>query len=948
VDASETGRDDSRPRYDRSVTEADHDAVTRLRAARSAAPAVEAEQALARLQSALFGAPSRPRVLDRYPLIRTLGQGGSGTVHLAYDPRLDRKVAIKLLHPRGSAAHGGSEGRARLLREAQAMARSPHPNVVAVYDVGTYPAPDAEEPGVFLVMEYVEGSDLQSWLRTPRPWRQVLDVFMAAARGLAAAHRVGVVHRDFKPANAIVGDDGRVRVLDFGLARGAGRDEDDTGRWDIGVDDTSSLDSPLTAEGTVLGTPAFMAPEQHGAETSDAAGDQYSFCVALWEGLYGARPFRGASLEALLEAKRAGPPEPPRGKAVPSFLGDVLRRGLAHDPERRHASMDALLLAIDRGLASRRRRRLWLSAGLVAPLLVSGWLFAHEEEELCTASADRIAEVWSASQRAEVEAAFSATTLPYASTSAGVVTDRLDDFGAEWALQHREACAATRVRHEQSEDLMDLRMGCLDRQRREVAALVDVLADADATTVERSIVAVMSLPRPEACAEVDALLAEIAPPSDPAVAAAVEDIRARAARAKALDDAGHVHDALALAESLAAEADALAYAPLQAETTIALGSLQSATGRWDLAAETLARGHATAIACGHDRSAARAARLLVFVQGTRRSRLELALQWAEIAEAEIVRADVPEERAALLAAKAEAYRTAGKARDAEPTLREAVALLEAHAHPGDPMRSTLHNNLGDLLRELGDLEGAEEELELAHELGLRAFGPDHPDLAMSLNNLGLVELARLRFEAAESRFREALSIRERALGPDHPLMISTLSNLGVALRRRGELEEAREIYARALEVADASGGPPHRDRAPVLVSLGLVASAQGRHDEAIARYDEAIADWEAAAPTHPDLARALHNRSVALLHTGEYAAGTSSFARALALLEDTYGDDNPAVALARFDFAVTLHHTGATAQATALARETLAKLAPGAHPELAREVEAWLRDNADD
>jgi eukaryotic-like serine/threonine-protein kinase len=929
--------------------DAERDAIERLQAVRSLAPEAETHQALARLESALFGAPARKRVLDRYPLIRKLGQGGSGIVYLAYDPRLDRKVAIKLLHPTGGAAHGTSEGRARLLREAQAMARSPHPNVIAVYDVGTYPGEGTDEAGVFLVMEYAEGPDLQTWLRTPRTWRQVLDVFVAAGRGLAAAHRVGVTHRDFKPANAIVGDDGRVRVLDFGLARAAGRDHDDTGQWDPSADARTDLDTPLTAEGTVLGTPAFMAPEQHAGAPSDTAADQYGFCVALWEGLYGQRPFRGASLDALQRAKLAGPPEPPAGHSVPSFVVDVMRRGLRPDPAQRFESMDALLSALARGLGGRRRRALWLGAGLLGPLLLGGWVLARDEPSACTGSRDRIAQVWSPARRGEIDAAFTATALPYAAASAKAVGDRLDDFAEGWVHEHREACVATQVRHEQSEELMDLRMSCLDRQRTDAGALLEVLAQADATVVERALGAVAELPRPSACADVGALLDAIAPPADPEMAAAVDDIRTEIARARALENAGRLQEALELAQTLQGRAEAIDHQPLQAETASVLGSLQSMTGSYDLAAETLARAHATAIESKHDRAAAHAARLLVFVHGTRRSRLELSLQWAGIAEAEIVRARMPEERAALLAAKAGAYRTAGKVREAEPTLREAVALLESQAQPGDPMRSTLHNNLGDLLRELGDLGGAREELQLAHTLAIDAFGPDHPDVAMPLNNLGLVELMGLRFEAAEVHLREALRIRERALRLRHPLLTGTLSNLGVALRRQGKLDEAREVYARALEIVGPAGGPPHLDRAPVLASLGLVASAQGDLDEALTRYDEAIAEWEAAsAPSHPDVARTLHNRAVVLVRKGEHAAATSSFTRALMLLQDAYGDDNPAVALARYDFAVALHEAGATAQARMLAGDARDKLAPGAHPELAREIDAWLRDHAGD
>ncbi|MCA9710714.1 MAG: serine/threonine protein kinase, partial [Myxococcales bacterium] len=273
------------------------EAVLRLRRAREPVPELEADRALARLRSTLFGEPARPRMLDRYPLLERLGQGGSGVVYLAHDPRLDRKVAIKLLSRSLDPRQRSRQAGARLLREAQAMARSPHPNVVAVYDVGTCPAEPGGDETVFIVMEYVPGPTLEQWLRTSRSWREVLDVFVQAGRGLVAAHRVGVIHRDFKPANAIVGDP-CVRVLDFGLAREVQR-----GAWaaldtltDAHVTLEPGGDSLRTEEGAVIGTPVYMAPEQHAGEPADAATDQYGFCVALWEGLYGLRPFKGRSL----------------------------------------------------------------------------------------------------------------------------------------------------------------------------------------------------------------------------------------------------------------------------------------------------------------------------------------------------------------------------------------------------------------------------------------------------------------------------------------------------------------------------------------------------------------------------------------------------------------------------------------------------------------------------
>jgi serine/threonine protein kinase len=271
--------------------------------------------------------------VGRYLVLSTLGAGGMGVVFSAYDPQLDRKVALKLLRAnlRGPSA---KEARTRLKREAQAIAQLSHPNVVGVYDVGT-----TEDGDVYIAMEFVEGDTLTSWLkRWPRTWREILEVFHQAARGLAAAHTVGLLHRDFKPDNVLVGGDGRVRVTDFGLARSVlGPDEAARPQ-----PDASALHADLTATGTVLGTPRYMPPEQLTGPAIDARADQFSFCVALYEALYSKHPLEGATSVAMLEsgARAALPPD---GTRVPSSIGKAVLRGLDRDRNKRFATMAALM-----------------------------------------------------------------------------------------------------------------------------------------------------------------------------------------------------------------------------------------------------------------------------------------------------------------------------------------------------------------------------------------------------------------------------------------------------------------------------------------------------------------------------------------------------------------------------------------------------------------------------
>jgi hypothetical protein len=301
--------------------------------------------------------------LGRYRLERSIGEGGMGVVHAAFDPDLERRVALKVLR----SAEGGDEARQRLLREARAMARLTHPNVVTVHEVGSASGRD------YVAMELVDGESLAEWLRAEkRDPAEILAAFVAAGRGLAAAHAAGLVHRDFKPHNVLRRKDGRICVTDFGLARGVDTGTGLEATVRLGKDEKPSENTPsplsgLTATGSVLGTPAYMAPEQWTGGTVGPAADQFAFCVALWEALTGERPFRGGTVEALKAEVQKGPAELDAGK-LPRELRAVLRRGLDPDPAKRWPSMDALLAAI---APSQRRRNIALAA-VGSALVIAG------------------------------------------------------------------------------------------------------------------------------------------------------------------------------------------------------------------------------------------------------------------------------------------------------------------------------------------------------------------------------------------------------------------------------------------------------------------------------------------------------------------------------------------------------------------------------------------------
>jgi WD40 repeat protein/predicted Ser/Thr protein kinase len=311
-------------------------------------------------------------VIGRFSILHEIGQGGMGVVYLGYDARLDRRAAVKLL---GS---NGEQGRARLLREAQALARLSHPNVIPIYESGEH-GDDA-----YIAMEYVAGHTLRDWMRAaPRSTAQILAVFVAAGRGLEAAHQQGLAHRDFKPDNVMVGDDGRTRVADFGLVRAFAEPSSERPRAeldaqiDAGIARIANVD--LTATGALLGTPAYMAPEQYLGEPSGPATDQFSFCVSLWEALYGTRPFAGKSVAELATNILAGKIATPSGDAkLPARIRKALEQGLAVEPGKRWPSMGALLTVLERELSMPQRRTFAVTASVVVAALLAVVGFAWQ------------------------------------------------------------------------------------------------------------------------------------------------------------------------------------------------------------------------------------------------------------------------------------------------------------------------------------------------------------------------------------------------------------------------------------------------------------------------------------------------------------------------------------------------------------------------------------------
>ena len=356
------------------------DECRRLLAALGGSPSLEAEAPTVPAGTEAHMALARGQKVGRFMVLSRIGAGGMGVVFAAYDPKLDRKVALKLLRSAGDGATSTAASQMRLLREAQAMAQLSHPHVIAVYDVGTY------QSEVYIAMEFVEGETLTSWLRRwDRPWREILGKFLDAGSALAKAHGGGLAHRDFKPDNVLVGHDERVRVMDFGLARSLLFDAASGPASPALLDRLSGsarnttmpgvaaniLDHPLTKTGALVGTPRYMAPEQLAGQETDARSDQFSFCVALYEALYRQHPFEDETAQCLVKDAAARPRTPPASSKAPAWLHRALLRGLSTGTKDRFPSMDALLRALTPPMSRQSQTRFVVALAVAALAIIT-------------------------------------------------------------------------------------------------------------------------------------------------------------------------------------------------------------------------------------------------------------------------------------------------------------------------------------------------------------------------------------------------------------------------------------------------------------------------------------------------------------------------------------------------------------------------------------------------
>jgi eukaryotic-like serine/threonine-protein kinase len=874
--------------------------------------------------------------IGRYLALSRVGSGAMGVVWSAYDPELDRKVAIKIVLAAGDDQAGV---RSRLQREAQALARLAHPNVVTVHDVGSL------DGGVWIAMELIDGATLGDWIAQTRPGvSALLDVLARAGAGLAAAHAAGLVHRDIKPSNLMLARDAqggfvdaRVLVMDFGLA-----DDPSSGDPDDGA---------MTRPGMMVGTPAYMAPEQHLGLPVDARSDQFGFCVTAWEALYGERPFTGDSLAQLALAVTEGRRRPAPRRGVSSAIRRALERGMAPDPSRRFVDMAALLAALAR--ARTRRRRMLAVAVFAAIATLAGTAVAASARaklvaiSRCETEGAGIAQVWPGPDGAEHERladAFERSGSALASGTMARIVPRLDAWAEQWSTTSREECEAFEVEHTRDAGLHTRAIACLEEHRQAVAVLLGVLAEADDGTVQGAVGAVADLIPPPVCADDARLLARSESPADADVDE-IAGLQRELDRVRSLRAAGRPGAARSLAEQLLPRAEAIGWPPLAIEARLELAVSIDEAGDPAAAEPLLVDSYVDALATGHDELAIDAAQQLVFVVGYELARTDEGLMWGRHGEGFAHRPGTDPLRAARLSsAIATVAAERGELDEAQSRYREVLATMTDELGPDHPRLADLLSNVAMLEAMRGDHETAEAHYLEALALAQDAFGPDHPTVASLLSDVAIARVSRGDAEGALPLFERALAIRESALGPRHPLVAAALNNLAGTHRMLGDARAAEPLLRRALEILEATIGPEHPDLGAPLVSLGGLVHERGDLEGAERLFTRALQVRERGlGPANPALAEPLAALAWLALGRGHAAAAVPLAERALELRRDA-----PPLQIGESHFVLAralCESGGDCRRGVELAQLAIIDFADEQPPRQRAEIEQWLRDD---
>jgi serine/threonine protein kinase/tetratricopeptide (TPR) repeat protein len=813
-----------------------------------------------------------PTKLGHFEIVGRLGAGGMGLVFEGRDALLDRRVALKLIHPSVS----GHIAPARLLREAQALARLSHPNVVTVFEVGMV----GDNP--FIAMELVEGTTLEQWMREKRDWRDVLDMFIAIGRGLAAVHALGLVHRDFKPSNVLVDMAGVPKLGDFGLV-GATDDNARRAITDRGEDDPSTdatdrtnkaTPSSLTKTGSVMGTPAYMAPEQKVGAPVDARADQFAYGKSLAEALH----------------------EP-----MPAALAPVLARAQQIVPTDRFPSVDALIDELVR--IRRGNRNKWIAAGAstaVVAVVLGAWSFgrAQSSDDACQRPTDRLADVWNARRSSAlathlvaIDPAFGAQRF----ASARAVFDRGAD---RWLDQNVEACQLTRAGR-QSDALLDRRMTCLDRALFEMNQTVGLVEKAtNAIQLDEAMRAAVSLPMLDECADVEALTERLPQPANPAQRATAEELARETVEIDVMLRTGGTRTGVASrATAAVARARSLEHPGTLARTLRSLAHVQIEDELGPPAIETLREAIRAASAAHDDRVVVDLwSRLLQ--QFINLKQHENAMLLLPAAEAAVARTTPTLQLSSMFAeAKAQVLAANGDVTTAHAILAESIAALEAAGarDPGSPLaqRYVAVKNRDVLVYALSkDWGEMATRLRALVELTEKVYGTDHPQTQRLHFNLGVAYRMLRDNDAALVAMKAAARIGEARAAPS-PNLVSTIQAVGSTLYQQGKYEEAAQYLRRALEMARAVLPAGDRRLAGPVGDMGATMLELNRPDEARALMQEQLALFE-KTPVKGDInwAHSVFNLGDIEFRTGNCAAAIPYLERAHTMYLDAGEKDH--------------------------------------------------------
>ncbi|HTJ47638.1 MAG TPA: serine/threonine-protein kinase [Kofleriaceae bacterium] len=874
----------------------------------------------------------------KYEVVRAIGEGGMGVVYLARDTRLARDVALKV----GSAISPAAL--ARMEREAQALARLSHPNVVVVYEVGEV------DGRVFVAMELVAGGTARAWSRDrAKSAREIIAMYCAAGDGLAAAHAAGIVHRDFKPDNVLVGDDDRPRVADFGLARDSAERAPDPG-----AADSSSIE--VTRAGSIVGTPAYMAPEQLDGEPVDARADQFAFCAALWEALHGVRPFGGdtpADVRAAIETLEPRTKRDDGGagraaraaRAIPRHVDAALRRGLRVDPDARWPSMSALLAELRRDPARRRRNAL-LAGGAVAAIAAAAIIplaLRDHAPAPCSDDAAAIAPTWSDARTAAIAAAFERAG---AGRTWAVLRPRLDRYARDWIGAHHAACKATRLDGSQSEAILDRRMLCLGAARAQLDAVLTDLTRTDHTAVQRAPDVLAVLPDLSACADVATLTKQAPLPADPRARAAIEDGYREAAAARLATVRGDARDPVAAGDHLVATARATRWPPLVARAAYLRASLLLDAGRVAEGRAALEDAITQELSAGDDHLAAFAMADLAWDLAGNRKATE-AEHWLALARPLWTRTgEDPDLGVRLLGVESMVALTRGRFDDAIAIAkRQQVLMRKAYGdEPFDDAGS--HRNLSLAYINAGRFLDGEREGRLALDEMERALGKDHPLLSIYDRTLAIAEMKLGKIAESIAHFQRAIAIADAWYGPDSPAAGDAMMELATAQGVNGDEAGARSSIERAIAI-ETKRDPHSRTLPDLETNLGVMLAQFGHLADARPHAAHALDEHiPILGADNPDL-----NSDYILLAYVDRGLGRLDDAEregreAVRVVEKTFGTDNPNAVNPRIELSYTLVAEKKYADAAALLEPmvALSERDPQVTPPAAAEVHTAYAD----